>query len=159
MSGQVIVDELKRLAARAGVLVEPPTADNGHFKLKGALLVHYYPLSANRTAYVNGTTKGHKHVTPKQAIAMCMQQPEIAPENRKDKRAANSRKIRYRLLKGRKEVPCHWCKTMIDLDTSTIEHVIPLDRGGLDNDNNRTLACEPCNRLRGNSMPELKEKK
>jgi len=29
--------------------------------------------------------------------------------------------------------------------------------GGLDHPNNRVLACEPCNKGRGNSMPELKQ--
>jgi 5-methylcytosine-specific restriction endonuclease McrA len=44
----------------------------------------------------------------------------------------------------------------LTLDTSTMDHVIPLHRGGLDNANNRVLACEPCNSKRGHDMPELK---
>ena len=157
MSKFDLVVELKKLAAEAGVRVEEPSmfAKNGHYKIHGKLLVNYYPLSANRTAYVDGTTKGVKGVMPAQAIEMSQRQPQIAPAHLKDLRAKNSREIRLRMMKGRTEVPCHWCGTMIHLHTSTIEHVIPLDRGGLDNANNRVLACEPCNKARGNSMPEL----
>lgn len=153
-----LVDELKKLAAAAGVRVEEPNilANNGHYKIHGALLVNYYPLSAARTAYVAGTTKGVKNVTPAQAIAMSQKQPKLAPAHLKDERAKNSRAIRFKMMRGRETVQCHWCKAPLTLDTSTIEHVIPLDRGGLDNANNRVLACEPCNKARGNNMPELR---
>lgn len=158
--GWMLVDELKKLAAVAGVEVEDPAfhAKNGHYKIHGKLLVNYYPLSANRTAYVDGTTKGIKGVSPADAIAMAMSEPKLVAPHLKDERARNSRAIRFKMMNGRISVPCHWCGKEIDLETSTIEHVIPLDRGGLDNANNRVLACSPCNTARGNSMPELKEK-
>ncbi len=156
-----IVTELKKLAKEAGIEIEEPgiLCKNGHYKIKGKLLVNYYPLSVRKTAYVDGTTKGIKHVTPAQAIAMSMTQPEIAVAHIKDSRSRNSRKLRKKMLKGRARCKCHWCETMIDLDTSTVEHVIPLDRGGLNNANNRVLACSPCNNKRGNSMPEIAEMK
>ena len=154
-----IIEELERLCKAAGAILEPPPpfSNNGHYKIHGALLVNYYPFSALRTAYVARTTKGIKGVTPAQAVAMSQKQPDIAPSHLKDTRARNSRAIRHKMMKGRDTVPCHWCKTPITLDTSTIEHVVPIDRGGLDNANNRVLACEPCNTKRGNSMPELEQ--
>jgi len=153
------VRELERLCRDAGVKLEYPApgSTNGHYKIHGALLVNYYPLSAARTAYVARTTKGVKNVTPAQAVAMSQEQPKVAPAHLKDQRATNSRAIRRKMMKGRKTVPCHWCGIQIDLNTSTIEHVVPLDRGGLDNANNRVLACEPCNKKRGNNMPELEK--
>ncbi len=36
----------------------------------------------------------------------------------------------------------------------TDEHIIPKSRGGVDNRYNIADACAPCNRLRGNSMPD-----
>ncbi len=99
--------------------------------------------------------KGIQNVTPAHAIEMSQNEPKVVRAGNKDERAGNSRAIRYKMLKGRTFVKCHWCDTMIDLNTSTIEHIVPLDRGGLENANNRTLACKPCNEGRGNSMPEL----
>jgi 5-methylcytosine-specific restriction endonuclease McrA len=152
---QKLLDELVRLAAAAGVRVEMPRVNNGHYKLHGKLLVNYYPFSKNRTAYVAGTTQGHTNISPKRAIEMTQVQPKRADV--KDERSGNTRKIRKRLMRGRPCVKCHWCPAIITLDTSTLEHIIPLDLGGLDNDNNRTLACHECNHNRGNNMPELKE--
>jgi 5-methylcytosine-specific restriction endonuclease McrA len=152
-----IVSELERLAKEAGVRLEHPNimANNGHYKIHGQLLVNYYPLSSKKTAYVAGTTKGIQNVSPAQAIKMSQERPKRVAADIKDSRNTNSRKIRQRLLRGRLECICHWCPAIITLDTSTLEHIIPLDRGGLDNDNNRTLACYKCNNDRGNSMPEL----
>jgi 5-methylcytosine-specific restriction endonuclease McrA len=152
---QKLIDELVKHAAEADVRVEMPRTNNGHFKLHGKLLVNYYPFSKNKTAYVAGTTTGYPNVSPKRAVEMATTRPKPVSADEKDKRPSNPRKIRKRLLKGKKCVKCHWCPTIIDLDTSTLDHIIPLDAGGLDNDNNRTLACEPCNRARANKMPEL----
>jgi len=41
-------------------------------------------------------------------------------------------------------------------ETATLDHVIPISRGGLNNANNYVIACEPCNSERGNNMPEVK---
>jgi len=124
---------------------------NGHIQLKGALLVNYYPYGKNKSAYVAGTKKASKKVSINQAVDMCFQAPTSQGET--DKRKGNSRKKRKKMI--RKIKNCHWCKTPLTLDSSTIEHVIPLARGGLDNANNRTLACSGCNHSRGSNMPEL----
>jgi transcription elongation factor Elf1 len=143
-----------KLAKEHGVeVVERP---NGHLQLKGDLLVNYYPDSKNKTAYVAGTTGGKKGVLPETAIGMCFRAPELSPGQRKDARGKDSRRKRQALLK--KMCHCHWCGKHIDIDTSTLEHIIPLHRGGLDNANNRTLACYDCNNGRGHDMPELESK-
>ena len=141
---------IKSLAKKHGV--EYKERGNGHIQLKGALLVNYYPQSKAKTAYIAGTTEGKKNVTPKQAIQMCFTEPSGI--KKKDKRKGNSRLKRQRMIdKGIKN--CHWCGVEIDIDSSTLEHIIPLDKGGLENANNRTLACEKCNNERGNKMIEL----
>lgn len=157
MKNYALVAELQKLCDEAGIKLEKMWGDNGHYQIHGKLLVNYYPLSKKRSAYVARTTKGKNDVTPAQAVAMAMEQPEIAPQHLKADRARNSRAIRHKMMKGRETVPCHWCKTPIMLDTSTIEHIVPIDRGGLDNANNRVLACAPCNAARGNNMPELEK--
>lgn len=127
----------------------------GHYHIQGALLVNYYPLSKGRTAYVAGTTGG-RSASPAEAVAMAFNAPPRAAAHEKaERRSTSSRKIRKRMMKGQHYVKCHWCPTLITLDTSTLEHIVPLDRGGLDVENNWTLACEPCNAARANNMPEL----
>lgn len=129
---------------------------NGHIQLQGKhLLVNYYPFSKGRTAYVAGTTAGIKDCDIYKAVAMARCPPEVVPAEKKAKRSYVPRELRLKMLAGRIEVKCHWCPTMIDIDTSTIEHIVPLARGGLDNSNNRTLACAPCNQKRANNMPEV----
>ena len=149
---------LIKLAHEKGIRVELCNKQSGHYQIFGKLLVNYYPDSLRKTAYVAGTTKGIRGVTPDQAIEMSMREPERINDQLKDHRARNSKIIRRKMMKGKETVPCHWCKIEITLETSTLEHVIPLDRGGLDNANNRVLACAPCNNKRGNNMPELNEK-
>ena len=124
----------------------------GHFQIVGGpLLVNYYPLAKKQSAYIAGTVARRVGVTPEQAVEMAFAPPPIAAH--KDERKANYRSLRRRMLK--KSDKCHWCHKQLTLDTSTIEHIIPLHRGGLDNANNRVLACEECNLRRGHAMPEL----
>lgn len=125
---------------------------NGHIQLLGPLVVNYYPNSKKRSAYVAGTTKAKTHVTPEQALAMCFKVPNVE-KSKRAQRKTSYRRQRKALIK--KHPFCHWCGKPLTLDTSTIEHIIPLSRGGLDNKNNYALACEECNRARADGMPEL----
>ena len=151
-----LLAKLKKFATECGVKVIK--RGNGHIQLQGeCLLVNYYPFSAGRTAYVAGTTAGVKNCDIYKAVAMARTAPAVVPKVEQAKRDTATRKIRYAMLKGRIEVKCCWCPTMIDINTSTLEHIIPLGRGGLDNPNNRALACAPCNKDRANNMPELKQ--
>lgn len=144
--------DLRDAAAARGATVHH--TGYGHFQIRGRLLVNYYPWSKKRAAYVAGTTHGVNHINATEAVAMAFTPPPLAAAAKKDGRSKNSRRKRQALIRA-KGPHCHWCQTRITLDTSTIEHVVPLARGGLDNANNRVLACEPCNTERGQNMPEL----
>lgn len=140
---------LEALAKKSGVTFKD--CGNGHIQLKGDLLVNYYPESKFKSAYIAGTTKKTKHVSPEQAIALCFKKPEL-PSNSASRKKSYTRE-KARMLK--KKPFCHWCDTELNRDTATIEHIIPLGVGGLDNANNRALACNKCNSNRGSDMPEL----
>jgi hypothetical protein len=128
--------------------------DNGHVTLTGKLSVAYYPTSKNKTAYIKGTTKAYKNVSLTEAIKMCNIQPK--GNGKKNKRSKNYKQIRKEIFfSGFKN--CHWCKLEMTLESCTLEHIIPLHIGGLNNRNNMTLACSTCNNLRGCNMPELSE--
>lgn len=144
--------QVEALAKQHGV--ECIILQHGHVQLRGDLLVNYYPESKKRTAYVAGTTKGRKLVSPSEAVGMCFTAPPIVGKEDRDKRSKDSRKKRAALIKKGVKA-CFWCQAPVTIDTSTLEHKIPLARGGLDNANNRTLACYDCNNGRGHDIPEL----
>lgn len=125
---------------------------HGHWQLRGPLLVNYYPDSKDKSAYVAGTGKKVKNVSIPEAVKMCFSAPPPSKINSK-RRSNNYRGTRKGLLK--KSDKCHWCEKKLTLETSTLEHIIPLARGGLNQRNNMALACVECNQARGSDMPEL----
>lgn len=85
---------------------------------------------------------------------MCNQPPPKLKKTQRVKRKQNYKKVRAAMHR-RGLNSCHWCGKPLTLETSTLDHVIPLYRGGLDHDNNRVLACHECNHDRGHEMPEV----
>jgi len=49
---------------------------------------------------------------------------------------------------------CFWCECDLTAETLTIDHYIPLSRGGSNKPKNLRIACKACNNKRGNTMPE-----
>lgn len=147
---RLMLGQLKRFAEPIGVKVE--LKSDGHFHIQGALLVNYYPFAKKRTAYVANTTKSMHDVAIKQAVMLAQKLPDLV----EDFKRKSYRKEKLRMLA--KHPFCKWCGVALTDDTATVDHVIPLSRGGLENSNNRVLACQPCNCKRGNEMPEIKDK-
>lgn len=146
-----VIPDLNRLAKAAGLTVEKK--NDGHYQIVGGtFLVNYYPHSKKQTAYIAGTYKSLHAVTVAHAIRMCFEQPSSQGIN--CKRQGNSKRKRSALLKKGVNTCC-WCGKSLTLETSTLEHIIPLASNGLDNANNRTLACKKCNNDRGSKMSEL----
>jgi len=48
---------------------------------------------------------------------------------------------------------CVYCATHLDHHTATLDHVLPLARGGAHDPGNLVVACGPCNRLKGDLFP------
>lgn len=48
---------------------------------------------------------------------------------------------------------CSYCGEPLTEETATMDHVIPRHLGGTDDVDNLTLACEKCNRGKGNIGP------
>jgi 5-methylcytosine-specific restriction endonuclease McrA len=45
----------------------------------------------------------------------------------------------------------HWSENYIGSDVATVDHVVPLARGGTDHPSNLVVACRPCNMKKGHS--------
>lgn len=149
--------ELKKLAAQKGLRVVD--CGNGHIQVTGGpLLVNWWPESKRRTAYIGSTKQGVSGATPERVVRMALTAPRVVSGDVERKR--NYRAAKKRML--RKQKTCRWCHCQLSLDgeipgtkKATLEHIIPLKRGGLDQPNNWTLACEECNSRRGHEMPEI----
>jgi len=144
------VKKLKQLAKKYAVTFTD--RGKGHLQIHGQLLVNYSPESKNQSAYVRGTKIAQKGVTLEQAFIMSITVPNLITN--KVKRKNSYRKEKLKLLN--KHPFCKWCHTKLSIETATIEHIIPLVIGGLNNFNNYAIACEKCNKTRGCDMPEIK---
>lgn len=155
-----VIAQLHKAAEKAGPRVEQRSLH--HFQILGGHhLVDYYPTSRKRTAYVDGTNGGRTNVTPEAAVQMALKPPPVLPQELRSPRKAPKASRRRRLF--RSQPNCHWCGQPMQIpnpdadDYGTIEHVIPLARGGMDHGKNRVLAHKKCNNARGHDMPELSE--
>lgn len=147
------IDKLRKQAEARGLTVVD--RGNGHWQIKGGpLLVNFYPFAKKGpTLYINGMHKGMPVSSDEKVVDAAFNPP---PKGYKSKRSSNrARNMRKRLMK--KDPRCHWCGKELEYSEETLDHVIPLSRGGADRFENVVLSCKPCNSDRGNDMPELKE--
>lgn len=142
-------DKLKKLCEEYGFQLEEKP--NGHFQIKGKLLVNYYPYSKNKTAYIAQTAGGFKYVTPEVAVEMAANLPPLSEGKTERKRSYREDKDKL----YRKRPYCNWCNKQLTRKESTLDHIVPLSRGGLNHHNNYVLACKECNQQRDNKMSEL----
>lgn len=120
---------------------------NGHYQIHGGrYLVNFYPRTG--TAYVQGMSHGipvkHKNVASLANVPIKTKAVK--------RRQGGYRKVKCRML--RRDSKCHYCRCNLTEDTATVDHFIPLSKGGLDNPNNRVLACDGCNKGKADAMPE-----
>ncbi len=50
----------------------------------------------------------------------------------------------------RRDKPCHYCRTP---NGGTLDHIVPLSRGGLNRPWNKVVACPECNQLKADDLP------
>ncbi len=148
--------EFARLAFSAGARVEDCGA--GRWRVSGRLRVDYWPrFPAGPLLHVVGTRGPTRCCSPERAIAAAFELPPLVRKRVRRNRLSTSHgerlKIEAWLRQGRR---CYWCKRACASDETTIEHLIPLARGGTHKPENIAAACEPCNCSRGSEMPELR---
>ncbi|MCK5897421.1 MAG: HNH endonuclease [Cocleimonas sp.] len=123
---------------------------NGHYQIKGKVLINHYPNSKNKTAYMGGSTSGIKQTSCCRAIQYALS-PYTMKGIRKVKRKNNYKVQKGRLFKKNKK--CSLCGVEFkNIGEATLDHKIPLSRGGLNHSNNYQLAHEKCNSEKGNNI-------
>lgn len=123
-----------------------------HWQINGVILINHYPLSKRRTAYIQNTTEGISNVGVKQVLKWA-NNPSKIPRNKlptKVKRKNNYRSEKRQLISSG-VCDCFWCKKPL-MDDYTLEHIIPLSKGGLDCWSNWTLAHLKCNEKHGDKI-------
>lgn len=159
INGERELAKLRKLAADAGYRMTVGGA--GHVQVYGPMRVSWWPLSKKMTLYVLGTKSGRVRQSAADVMrAVARPPPKLKG---KTKRPASSGGRRWKLGQFQKQRGlCHWCHETMNPpgnngpEDATVDHVIPLNRGGLNNPNNKVLAHQRCNSERGDDMPEVK---
>jgi 5-methylcytosine-specific restriction endonuclease McrA len=59
----------------------------------------------------------------------------------------------YQAVRGAERVRCHWCRRLVPKGRRTVDHLIPLVRGGAHAVSNLVASCIPCNISKGKKTP------
>lgn len=90
-------------------------------------------------------------LTEEERKAKCLKKSQ--PKSKRRKRhqySADTRKLIYDKYDGR----CQLCGKKLSLQEMTLDHIIPLAVGGVDDISNLWTACESCNQAKADSLPE-----
>lgn len=74
---------------------------------------------------------------------------EIRREREKSRELRKSRWWKNRLAQGR----CHWCNGTFAPDELTMDHIVPVTRGGKSSRNNVVPSCKECNNRKKYLLP------
>lgn len=118
---------------------------NGHYQIRGKVLANHYPFSKKRSLYIAGTTGAKHNIDAQKAIDYALNPHKVSGLPRK-KRKSNSKEIRLRLWKKIENRKCYVCnEKFISFEETSLEHIISLVDGGLNNMNNYALSHPKCN--------------
>ncbi|MBT8339969.1 MAG: HNH endonuclease [Desulfatitalea sp.] len=74
---------------------------------------------------------------------------DIAAEKRKARELRASQWWKRQRAKGR----CHWCRAQVSTDELTMDHIVPLARGGKTTKGNVVPCCKTCNTRKKQLLP------
>jgi 5-methylcytosine-specific restriction endonuclease McrA len=120
-----------------------------HIQYIGKVTSNYYPSSSK--IYITKTTKGF--VGTEAEAEHYADVPEDIPEGAipLSERKNSYASLRNRLYKNGK-TNCHICGEYVEKCDASIEHIIPLSKGGSNLLDNLSISHRKCNELRGNSF-------
>lgn len=133
----------------------PQKCSHDHWQIRGGkFCVNFYPDKRGGSSfYVNGMNAGSRHqITLADAIAAANEPPVEKLHIRTRERKRSYRGAKRRLLK--KDPSCFWCHKKLNSTLATLDHLIPLSKGGTNGLDNFVLACGDCNESRDNDMPD-----
>lgn len=138
------IQEIIALASSNGLSVHE--CSPGHHQIRGgAYKVDLWPRTG--TWYVHGSVSGNRGRCRPQRIINAALGSLVEKKGHERKNSKWMSKVKKRLFENHQ--CCHWCQTPLTLETATIDHLVPLSRGGSNYLNNLVLSCRPCNAQKG----------
>lgn len=126
------------VAKRGGFLVlESPVRKVVYLPMKGLM-------------YVGGSPSGVKVKDHKHLVDAVTSPPEVKPKKEQNRRKRSYVADRKRLWD--KDPHCFWCNKFLLFEETTLDHIVPLCRGGGEEEDNHAIACNDCNQRRGSSL-------
>ena len=58
-------------------------------------------------------------------------------------------------MRVQKEGKCYYCNVPVDINTATMDHIVPLSKGGKSTKANLAVCCKKCNTDKKNTDPFL----
>ena len=138
--------ELRDIVEKAGLQLV--ICGNGHFQIVGGkFLVNYYPNTRKgQKIYIASTKEGISVNSIEEVIHAANNLPvNLQSEER---RANYTKQLKWLFRKGSQ---CHICLKNVERQDGSVDHIIPLSKGGLNNRNNYALAHKVCNLRKGHS--------
>lgn len=131
-------------------MIEVKKCSKHHIQFVGKVVVNFYPTK--NKAYINRTMKAFS-CTEKEAKAIA-EDPELIHKKQfvKKKRKTNNLNRRKTLYYRKDMTLCHVCGEFMHFDETTLEHIIPLAKGGSDRYDNLALSHERCNQEKGSKV-------
>lgn len=124
----------------------------GHWQILGGLVpVNFYPEKP--CVYVCGAQKGirGKRATVDNALKFAQEGTIDGNTKVPRKDLSNNRRKRIKFILFKKDPHCHWCRVKFSgIGRARLDHKVPLDQGGSHREDNLVLACEVCDKKRGN---------
>lgn len=90
-----------------------------------------------------------KNQSPPKPFAFDLGEADIRAERHKARRLRASQWWKRRLAKGR----CHWCEDATPAKELTMDHIVPVARGGKSTKGNVVTACKQCNNKKKQLLP------
>ena len=109
-----------------------PGSAHTMYRIEGALTVDWWPYSKKRTAYLLNSKVRHHVASAADVIRMATTVPRRgALDSRSRPRMKRWKKAQYRNAIPSGYLPtCFWCAVPLQKHEATVDHRIPLGRGG-----------------------------
>lgn len=121
-----------------------------HFHLKGVFLLNVYPTK--RTVYVQGTNGKASYESLEDLIDLAKGEADLEGVQKGFRPSSGSRTKRKSLWESGKRI-CFVCGIEFkDFEETTLEHKIPLFKGGSNRRDNLALSHGKCNMERGHKL-------
>lgn len=139
--------KMKPLAEKEGI--EFKKCADYHFQLRGIFLINVYPSKASY--YVQGTNKGIRYHDLRELLDVCLGERNL--EARRDVGSRRKPLGDKKPALWERSRLCFVCgQEIAKIEEATIEHKIPLYRGGSNRMDNLGLSHATCNHARGNQL-------